>query len=58
MEPVHSPLAKKLRLKPGTRAAIIGAPPRYLEHLAPPADVKVADTLDDGPFDWMEEGYA
>ena len=49
-----SPLAKKLKLKPGTRVAVIGAPPGYLEQLVAPADVQVAETLDGGPFDWIQ----
>ena len=36
MEPA-SPLARKLKLKPGLRAAVIGAPAGYLESLDPPA---------------------
>ena len=54
METMVSPLAKKLKLKPGHRAAVAGAPPGYLEQLAPPADVEVSETLDGGPFDWIQ----
>jgi len=54
METPVSPLAKKLKLKPGSRAAVAGAPPGYLEQLAPPADVEVSETLDGGPFDWIQ----
>jgi hypothetical protein len=54
VESTLSPLAKKLKLKPGSRAAIVGAPPAYLEQLAPPADVEVSETLDGGPFDWIQ----
>ena len=54
METAVSPLAKKLKLKPGTRAAVVGAPPGYLEQLAPPAGMEVSETLDGGPFDWIQ----
>jgi hypothetical protein len=54
MDPTPSALAKKLKLKPGTRAAVIDAPPGYLEQLAPQADVAVSETLDGGPFDWIQ----
>ena len=52
MEPV-SPLARKLKLKPGLRAAVIGAPAGYLESLDPPADVTMIEALD-GPLDWVQ----
>ena len=48
-----SPLARKLKLGPGLRAAVVGAPPGYLESLDPPADVKIATALD-GPLDWIQ----
>ena len=54
METTVSPLAKKLKLKSGSRAAVAGAPPGYLEQLAPPADVTISETLDGGPFDWIQ----
>jgi len=54
METTISPLAKKLKLKSGFRAAVAGAPAGYLEQLAPPADIEVSDTLDGGPFDWIQ----
>jgi hypothetical protein len=54
MEPDLSPLAKKLKLKPGARAAVVGAPSGYLERLAPPSDVGVSETLDGGRFDWIQ----
>jgi hypothetical protein len=39
--PVLSPLARKLRLEPNHRVAILNAPPGYLDSLAPaPADVR------------------
>src|SRR3954463_489794 len=54
MEPALSPLARKLKLKPGLRAAVIGAPPGYLERLALPPDIAISETLDEGPFDWIQ----
>lgn len=39
--PILSALAKKLRLEPNHRVAVLNAPPGYLERLAPaPADVR------------------
>ena len=52
MEPA-SPLARKLKLGAGLRAAVIGAPPGYLESLDPPADVALTQTLV-GPLDWIQ----
>src|SRR4029077_11696260 len=52
MEPA-SPLARKLKLKPGLRAAVIGAPAGYLESLDPPVDVTMIEALD-GPLDWIQ----
>ena len=41
--PVLSPLARKLRLEPGHRVAILNAPSGYVERLAPaPADLHTA----------------
>jgi hypothetical protein len=54
MDTALSPLAKKLKLKPGTRAAVVDAPAGYLTQLAPPQDVTVSETLDGGPFDWIQ----
>ena len=54
METVVSPLARKLKLKPATRTAVLSAPPGYLAQLAPPPDVKVSETLDAAPFDWIQ----
>jgi hypothetical protein len=53
MDAVVSQLAKKLKLKPGTRAAVVGAPPGYLAHLGPPDGVEVVDTLA-GHLDWIQ----
>ena len=52
MEPV-SALARKLKLKSGLRAAVVGAPAGYLEALDPPAGVTMIETLD-GPLDWVQ----
>ena len=54
METPLSPLAKKLKLKPGTRAAVVAAPSGYLAELAPPPDARMSESLDDGPFDWIQ----
>src|SRR6478609_1739690 len=53
MDTPVSPLAKKLKLTAGTRAAVIGAPPGYLELLDPPADTPIAATLT-GTYDWIQ----
>src|SRR3954468_24297693 len=47
-----SPLAKKLKLTSGLRAAVVGAPPAYLEKLGMPPG-SIATTLD-GQFDWIQ----
>jgi hypothetical protein len=50
----ESPLAKKMKLKPGLRAAIINAPEGYLKELDPlPSDVEVVESLQ-GQFDWLQ----
>ncbi|HXO18667.1 MAG TPA: hypothetical protein VOA87_01955 [Thermoanaerobaculia bacterium] len=50
----ESPLAKKLKLKPDQRAAVLAAPPGYLKALGPlPAGVTVAEKLT-GKFDWIQ----
>jgi hypothetical protein len=48
-----SPLSRKLKLKPGLRAAVLGAPPGYLDRLDPPPHVTIGDTLT-GPLDWVQ----
>jgi hypothetical protein len=48
-----SPLARKLKLTAGARAAVIGAPPGYLDQLDPPAGSTMATSLD-GPLDWIQ----
>ena len=61
----ENPLAKKLKLMPGQRAALIGAPVDYSAELAPlPAgvellDLDLVDLVDlvdrlDGAFDWLQ----
>jgi hypothetical protein len=47
-----TPLARKLKLKPGQRAAVVGGPPGYGERLGPPDGTIVRDSLD-GPLDWV-----
>lgn len=53
MDDRPSPLAKKLKLKPGARAAVVGAPDGYLERLGPPAGTPVGTALH-GPLDWIQ----
>lgn len=48
-----SPLARKLRLKPGARAAVVGADADYLLHLDPPPGVTIRNDLE-GPLDWIQ----
>ena len=48
-----SPLARKLKLKAGARAAVVGGPPDYLDRLAPPPGTTVGTTLS-GPLDWVQ----
>jgi hypothetical protein len=49
-----SPLAKKLRLKPGQQIALINAPSGYLAGLSPlPKGVSVSQKLV-GVFDWVQ----
>ena len=47
----ESPLAKKMKLKPGARAAIIHAPENYLDQLK--HDSEVSPKLS-GKFDWVQ----
>jgi hypothetical protein len=50
----ESSLAKKMKLKPGSRAGIIGAPADYFSELKPlPEKVSVLEKLD-GQFDWIQ----
>jgi hypothetical protein len=47
----ESTLAKKMKLKPGARAAIINAPEQYLDELKHDSDI--AQKLS-GTFDWVQ----
>jgi hypothetical protein len=50
----ENPLAKKMKLKPGTRAIVIGAPNGYLAKLNPiPEGSHLYQELD-GQFDWVQ----
>ena len=50
----ESPLAKKMKLKPGARAAILNAPEGYLDELSPlPEGVEVLRELE-GDFGWIQ----
>jgi hypothetical protein len=44
-------LAKKMKLKPGSRAAIINAPENYIQEFT--QDGEVSETLN-GQFDWIQ----
>jgi len=49
-----SPLAKKMKLRADTRAAVVNAPTGYLGALAPlPAGVELCETLR-GKFGWIQ----
>lgn len=47
----ESPLAKKMKLKPGVRAAIVNAPENYLNELN--HDTEISPKLT-GKFDWIQ----
>lgn len=50
----ESPLAHKLKLKPGQRTALIDPPAGYLVELSPlPQDVEIVQELN-GVFDWVQ----
>jgi hypothetical protein len=53
MDAPVSPLARKLKLKPGARAAVVDADPGYLDRLEPPARVTMRTDLQ-GPLDWIQ----
>ena len=54
MTMAENALAKKLKLKPGQRAGLIGAPEGYLKTLSPlPAGVALVEKLS-GQFDWVQ----
>jgi hypothetical protein len=46
-----SPLAEKMKLKPGSRAAVINAPKNYLEELK--HNTEISQKLS-GKFDWIQ----
>ncbi|HSB03140.1 MAG TPA: hypothetical protein VLE49_20990, partial [Anaerolineales bacterium] len=47
----ESPLAKKMKLKAGTQAAVINAPENYMDELK--HDTALSPTLN-GKFDWIQ----
>jgi hypothetical protein len=47
----ESPLAKKMKLKPGLKAAVINAPENYMDELR--HDTATSPTLN-GKFDWIQ----
>jgi hypothetical protein len=47
----ESPLAKKMKLKPGLKAAVIKAPENYMDELR--HDTAISPTLN-GKFDWIQ----
>jgi hypothetical protein len=47
-------LVRKLRLKPGARAAVLGADSDYLDRLTPAPDGVDLVTALDGSFDWIQ----
>jgi hypothetical protein len=50
----ESALAKKIKLKPSLRAALVNPPEGYAKALAPlPDGVELTDTLK-GKFDWIQ----
>jgi hypothetical protein len=53
MESAPTPLAKKLKLKPGVRAAVVGGPAGYIERLGAPSGADIGLSLD-GPLGWVQ----
>jgi hypothetical protein len=53
MDAAIAPLTKKLKLKPGLRAAVIDADPGYLERLDLPPGRTIQTDLE-GPLDWIQ----
>jgi len=50
----ESPLAKKMKLRPGSRALILNSPPGYPNELAPlPKGVELVEQVR-GKFDWIQ----
>ncbi len=53
-----TPLVKKLGIKSGNRAALLGAPERYLDLLGDlPADVSIDRELADADYDFVQAFY-
>jgi hypothetical protein len=50
----ESALAKKLKLRPGLRATVIGAPYGYIAELEPLPDGVVLSTDLSGVYDWLQ----
>ncbi|HEV8402308.1 MAG TPA: hypothetical protein VGQ31_04665 [Candidatus Limnocylindrales bacterium] len=53
MDSAITPLAKKLKLKAGLHAAVVGAPAGYVEVLGPPEAVTISTRLE-GLQDWIQ----
>ena len=53
MDTVTPPLARKLKLKSGARAAVVMAPAGYLVQLDAPPDIRIGEELI-GPLDWVQ----
>jgi hypothetical protein len=50
----ESALAKKMKLKPGTRAALVNAPPGFRAALEPLPDGATLDDTPSGTYDWIQ----
>jgi hypothetical protein len=51
---MENPLVKKLKIKPGSRIAVLNPPAGYLDGLNPlPGEVELLDSLQ-GTFDWVQ----
>ncbi len=53
MDAAISPLARKLKLRAGARAAVVDADEGYIERLDPPPGTTIRTDLE-GPFDWIQ----
>lgn len=49
----EQPLFRKMKLAPGSKAAVLGAPPGYLRTLGAPVGTAIAEKLS-GQFDWIQ----
>jgi hypothetical protein len=47
-------LAEKMKLRSGMRAAVVKAPDNFRKELSAPRDLELGNTLDAGPFDWLQ----